>query len=392
MSRFAIDPRWLVYLPPTMSPPATSERDRSARAPGGGVRGLPARRRRPASCARRSTWARAPSSSCAATPRSRARRFGVDDSAAAGVDLHAHRPRVLRRRRRSRPALLDRVRAAFDRDRTCGTSSTTDWVVLDCELLPWSAKAEELLRTQYASVGAAATATLDAEAAVLDAGRGAARRRASRSRPEPPTRRDDGRALRRRVPALLLAGRRRSTTSRSRRSRCSPPKARVRALDASPVAHRRRSLVSPTPIPGLLRATRAHRGRPRRPRERGRRRSRGGRSSPPAGARAWSSSRATSSRATARAARAAGHQVPRPRVPAHHLRPRVHRARRSSTRLRERGLGHKRSLAIREFALGIEALERFVAQRAAVPRPRVRLRRPRARERAGRPPALIWRL
>ena len=30
-------------------------------------------------------------------------------------------------------------------------------------------------------------------------------------------------------------------------------------------------------------------------------------------------------------------------------------------RLRERGLGHKRSLALREFALGIEALERFVA-------------------------------
>lgn len=30
-------------------------------------------------------------------------------------------------------------------------------------------------------------------------------------------------------------------------------------------------------------------------------------------------------------------------------------------RLRVRGLGHKRSLAMREFALGIEALERFVA-------------------------------
>jgi protein phosphatase len=29
-------------------------------------------------------------------------------------------------------------------------------------------------------------------------------------------------------------------------------------------------------------------------------------------------------------------------------------------RLRSRGLGHKRALALREFALGIEALERFV--------------------------------
>jgi protein phosphatase len=31
------------------------------------------------------------------------------------------------------------------------------------------------------------------------------------------------------------------------------------------------------------------------------------------------------------------------------------------SRLRERGLGRKRSLAAREFALGIEALERFIA-------------------------------
>ena len=32
----------------------------------------------------------------------------------------------------------------------------TDWLLLDAELLPWSAKAGGLLRGQYASVGAAA--------------------------------------------------------------------------------------------------------------------------------------------------------------------------------------------------------------------------------------------
>jgi protein phosphatase len=32
----------------------------------------------------------------------------------------------------------------------------TDWVCIDAELMPWSAKAQELLRRQYASVGAAA--------------------------------------------------------------------------------------------------------------------------------------------------------------------------------------------------------------------------------------------
>ena len=36
----------------------------------------------------------------------------------------------------------------------------TGWVLLDCELLPWSVKAEDLLRDQYASVGASARAAL----------------------------------------------------------------------------------------------------------------------------------------------------------------------------------------------------------------------------------------
>jgi protein phosphatase len=45
----------------------------------------------------------------------------------------------------------------------------TDWVVLDCELMPWSAKAQELLRQQYAAVGAAARAALPAGLTGLEA-------------------------------------------------------------------------------------------------------------------------------------------------------------------------------------------------------------------------------
>jgi protein phosphatase len=43
----------------------------------------------------------------------------------------------------------------------------TGWVVLDCELMPWSAKAQRLIRGQYAAVGAAARAALDAEIKAL---------------------------------------------------------------------------------------------------------------------------------------------------------------------------------------------------------------------------------
>lgn len=46
----------------------------------------------------------------------------------------------------------------------------TDVLVLDAELLPWTVKADELLRTQYASVGAAAVATSSAEAEAVTLG------------------------------------------------------------------------------------------------------------------------------------------------------------------------------------------------------------------------------
>jgi protein phosphatase len=36
----------------------------------------------------------------------------------------------------------------------------TTWACLDCELMPWSAKAQELLRSQYAAVGASGRASL----------------------------------------------------------------------------------------------------------------------------------------------------------------------------------------------------------------------------------------
>lgn len=43
----------------------------------------------------------------------------------------------------------------------------TDWALLDAELLPWSAKAGSLIREQYASVGAAGRAVLPQALAVL---------------------------------------------------------------------------------------------------------------------------------------------------------------------------------------------------------------------------------
>jgi protein phosphatase len=62
---------------------------------------------------------------------------------------------------------LERVRSAVERA-AIWESLKTDWVCLDCELMPWSAKAQELLRLQYAPTGAAARAALPLAVAALN--------------------------------------------------------------------------------------------------------------------------------------------------------------------------------------------------------------------------------
>jgi protein phosphatase len=63
--------------------------------------------------------------------------------------------------------LLERVRAALDAT-DFWNQFQTNWVCLDAELMPWSAKAQELLRQQYAAVGAAAQASLTETVAALE--------------------------------------------------------------------------------------------------------------------------------------------------------------------------------------------------------------------------------
>jgi protein phosphatase len=66
--------------------------------------------------------------------------------------------------------LLARIRAALD---AIGfwESFKTDWACLDAELMPWSAKAQELLRRQYAPVGSAGLAATKEAMLLLEAAR-----------------------------------------------------------------------------------------------------------------------------------------------------------------------------------------------------------------------------
>ncbi|MCY7400222.1 MAG: polynucleotide kinase-phosphatase [Nocardioides sp.] len=159
MSRFAVDPRWLVYLPPTMSPVAASMRDGYLEHPeqafeeyaGWGVTRVV--------CEEKHMGSRAVAV-VAKDPDVAARRFGVGDGTTGVVHTRTGRSFFA-----DTTELVERLRVAVA---PLLETLDTDWLALDCELLPWSAKAMGLIQSQYASVGAAARQVLPQALAVLE--------------------------------------------------------------------------------------------------------------------------------------------------------------------------------------------------------------------------------
>ncbi|MGN9811872.1 polynucleotide kinase-phosphatase [Micromonospora sp. BQ11] len=156
MSRFAVDPARLVWLPPTMAPCSTATVDGFLEHPAQAFADYRAAGVDRVVCEEKHMGSRA----VVLVAREAAGPFG-------GGVVHT---------RTGRPffgepldtGLLDRVRAAVD---AAGLwdELDTDWLLLDTELLPWSAKAGGLIREQYAGVGAAGRAALPAALAALDA-------------------------------------------------------------------------------------------------------------------------------------------------------------------------------------------------------------------------------
>jgi len=166
MSRFAVDPRWLVYLPPTMAPVATSARPDLLEAPAEAFGYFTASGVTRVVCEEKHMGSRAVVLVTRDAAGSvAARRFGVDDGSTGIVVTRTGRPFF--DSSQTTETLLARVRAAADASGLWDELGT-DWLLLDCELLPWSAKAMGLLRDQYAAVGAAARAGLGATIGVLE--------------------------------------------------------------------------------------------------------------------------------------------------------------------------------------------------------------------------------
>ncbi len=156
MSRFAVNPKWLIYLPPTMSPCGTSELPGFLEHPDQAINYYKKRGIGKIICEEKHMGSRAVLIICKDEDVV-LKRFGV---VSEGIGIcYTRTGRNFFNDTETEKEFLDRISSALT-ESGFWEKHETDWVCLDTELMPWSAKAQSLLKNQYASVGAAAQNTL----------------------------------------------------------------------------------------------------------------------------------------------------------------------------------------------------------------------------------------
>jgi protein phosphatase len=168
MGRFAANPKWLVYLPPAVSPSETASDPALLEHPAEAFAyyrqaGVPT-----VVCQEKHMGSRAVVVICRDEDAAR-RRFGVVDEGFGAC--YTRTGRRFFDDDELEGELLTRVRDAAERSELFERLES-EWLLLDCELMPWSAKAQELLRHQYAAVGAAARLGLGDTVVALETANG----------------------------------------------------------------------------------------------------------------------------------------------------------------------------------------------------------------------------
>jgi protein phosphatase len=158
MSRFAANPKWLVYLPPTMSPSETHAEGRLLEHPREAFAHYLKAGVETVVCEEKHMGSRAIVVVCR-DEAAAVSRFGVEGEG-RGI-VYTRTGRRFFNDAALESEFLSRVSAAVQ-TASLYDEFATDWLVLDCELMPWSAKAQDLLRNQYAAVGASASHALRA--------------------------------------------------------------------------------------------------------------------------------------------------------------------------------------------------------------------------------------
>ena len=165
MSRFALAPQWLVYLPPTMSPSETSASEGWLERPEEAFDYFRDHGVDDIVCEEKHMGSRAVIALCR-TDDVASTRFGVTGAAAGAIWTRTGRAFFDDGGTVATANALARLRAAVE---TAGLwdELETSWLILDAEIMPWSAKASGLIESQYAPVAASSQAGLAAALAAL---------------------------------------------------------------------------------------------------------------------------------------------------------------------------------------------------------------------------------
>ncbi|MCL2013752.1 MAG: polynucleotide kinase-phosphatase [Oscillospiraceae bacterium] len=158
MSRYAADPHWLIYLPPTMSPCETSNLPDMLEHPLEAFAYYQKRGVSSVVCEQKHMGSRAVMVVCKDAESAKKRFLIQDDS--DGI-IYTRTGRHFFDDSAIQDALLERVRLALT-ESGFWDYFNTNWVCLDTELMPWSAKAQLLLEQQYAPTGRVGVSGLSA--------------------------------------------------------------------------------------------------------------------------------------------------------------------------------------------------------------------------------------
>lgn len=148
MSRFALAPQWLAYLPPTMSPSETSSRDGWLERPEEAFAHFRERGVNEVICEEKHMGSRAVIALCKTAETAKA-RFGVTTGEIGAIWTRTGR--AFFGQGAMTEGVLAQLRLSID-SAGLWAELDTDWLLLDAEIMPWSAKASSLIENQYAPV------------------------------------------------------------------------------------------------------------------------------------------------------------------------------------------------------------------------------------------------
>jgi len=151
ISRFAADPHWLIYLPPTMSPCETSTLDKYLEYPTEAFNYYKSHGVEKVVCEEKHMGSRAVIVLCK-DENTVEKRFGIKDGT-IGL-IYTRTGRHFFDDRKIEQTILKKLLEELN-ESNFWEDYNTDWICLDTELMPWSAKAQQLLKDQYAPVGRA---------------------------------------------------------------------------------------------------------------------------------------------------------------------------------------------------------------------------------------------